>query len=661
MQWIAERKADLEDIRDHEHFKTRKDFIQFMAQVDRGAPGLIDSLTEDLTAEECPPEIELLMERRDSSFDADMWLTMVCALMLGKSPKLATWLKVRKIASNSWKIEHWLDEAMAANVQRDPSTQEPYISLATLLFKALENGELKSGSERKNETREGSLSYWNSAEYQLEELWWGLRDFDFMNYEEEMRIFGLLSEIAPSSFQQLIAASRNPFLVDAALMSSGVGAFSPRFTQWEACVRTAPSAFGRDGRWKRSVLLPLLLVHARDELLAPSREFPRHGANEAEVAVVTAQVIELVQVVVNVLSKRKDAPATFARWSTWLMRQMVLHKETDFSDIRSHCFVDNALLEAMGKAMRGQTLILEIPEDAAPWEAWCYRCVRSSFAHGGFMETPSFEEFASQWDISPEDWRKQKGRDLLKLAELHIPRNDMPGFSANLLVFSLASGDGFALGWQQLWNSAYYLREVLEFGSVDAGPKAYSDRSDASNLLLLLACMGLACFDQAIARLDASSEPPTDQVASLHGALAAAVMEALHVDDTLNRDKWQTLLLHVALRRAYWDSRYGIQHSVAVFVEQQVPTIRDYLSYFQADSGNLVAFLHACMLNKLDPLKLREELRDASIDLCACVDTLKRLHELRDHRYPMDVKAIEAIKPLMNSGEALAMTAQAEA
>lgn len=665
MQWIAERNADLEDLHEHEQFKTLEDFLQFMAQVDRDAPSLIDSLAEELTALDEPPETESLQElaRQLSalSFDADMLLTTACAFLLRKSPQLATWLKVRKIARNSWQIEHWLDDAMAAHVQRDACARAPYTVLATLLFKALESGELKSGSERKNEAREGGLSYWKSAEYQLEELWWGLRDFDFMNYEEEMRIFGLLSAIAPADFQQLIADSRNPFLVDAALMCSGVGGFSPCFTQWEACARAAPLAFDHDGHWTRSVLLPLLLVRARNELLAPGRQVPRHDADEVEVAALTAQVTELVQAVVDVLARREDAPAMFARWSTWLMRQVILHKETDFSDIRSHGFVDNALLEAIGKAMQGQTLMLEVPEDAAPWEAWCYRCVLSSFANDGFMDTPSFKEFASQWNLSPEDWRERKGRDLLKLAELHFPRDDMPGLSANLLVFSLASGDGFALGWQQLWDSAYYLREVLEFGSVDAGPKAYSDRSDASSLLLLLACMGLACFDQVIARRDVSPEPPIEQMASLHGALAAAVLEALHLDDTLNRDKWQALLHHVALRRAYWDSRYGIQHPVAVFEEQQRPTIRDYLNYFQADPGDLVTFLHACMLNKLDPLTLREDLRGTSIDLRACVDTLKRLHELRDHRYPMNGRAIEAIKPLMDFGETLAMTVQAEA
>ncbi|MCP1445515.1 hypothetical protein J3D54_004647 [Pseudomonas sp. GGS8] len=651
MQWIRERNAEIEDFQSHNHFRTRGDFFELMVQADKDAPGLIASLAEDLTALGEPLDIEslqeLAQERTELPFDADMLLTAACARALGRNPQLATWLKIRMIARNSWQIEHWLREAMSACAEKDAVARKAYVDLAICLFEALESGGLKSESKRRNEEREGAWAHWQDAEYHLEELWGGLRGSDFMSYEEEMRIFGLLSEIAPADFQQLITDSKNPFLVDTALLSAGMGAFSPRFAQWEACARAAPLAFTQDGSWTGSVLLPLLLVHARNELIEPGRQIPRYDADEAEVAALTAQVAELVRAVVNVLACREDASAMFARWSTWLMRQVLRQREKDFSDIRSHSFVDNALLEAMGKAMRGWPLIQAAPEDAAPWEAWCYRCVRSSFAHDGFIDTPSFEEFASEWRLTPENWHGPEGRGLLERADLHIPGDDIPGMSANLLAFPMASRDAFASGWQQLWDSAYDLREVLEFGSVDAGTKTYSDRADASRLLLLLGCMGLACFDQAAARLETSPERLAEEMASLHGALAAAAMEALHMDDTINRDKWQALLQHLALRRVYWDDSYAAAHRVAVFAGHQAPTIRDYLGYFQADPGDLVAFLHACMLNELDAYKLREELRGASVDLRTCLDTLERLHGLREHRYPMDGRAIKAIEPLM--------------
>lgn len=89
----------------------------------------------------------------------------------------------------------------------------------------------------------------------------------------------------------------------------------------------------------------------------------------------------------------------------------------------------------------------------------------------------------------------------------------------------------------------------------------------------------------------------------------AATQEVLYVDDTLHRVKWQTLLQHFALRRVYWGGSYTADRRVALFAGQQVPAIRDYLKYFQADPSDLVSFLHACMLNKLDASALCEELR----------------------------------------------------
>nr|NLU59004.1 hypothetical protein [Pseudomonas sp. BIGb0427] len=188
---------------------------------------------------------------------------------------------------------------------------------------------------------------------------------------------------------------------------------------------------------------------------------------------------------------------------------------------------------------------------------------------------------------------------------------------------------------------------MLEFGSLDAGDKSYSDRVDASHLLLLLGCMGLACFDQAAGRLAEAAECIAEEMIILHEALASAVLEVLFVDDTLHRGKWQTLLQHLALRRVYWDGNYTADNRVAVFAEQ-IPAVRDYLGYFQADPSDLVAFLHACILNQLDTAALRKEIRGASIDLRACVETLEKLHALRDHRYPIRYEAIKAIQPLMD-------------
>ncbi|HBN8198467.1 hypothetical protein ACM79J_26385 [Pseudomonas aeruginosa] len=650
MQWIRERATEPDGSQYSEDFKTSEDFLRFLTQLDQYAPQLLSSIAKEITAPSEPPSIDLLKERLHErtklSFDPDMLLTAACAYALEKSPQLETWQRIRKVAYNSWQIEYWLGTSMAAAVKRDAGTRGAYIKLAKLLFEKLESGCLKSESQRWNEARENSWTNWQNAQYQLDELLDGLRHSDFMAFEDEMPVFKLLSEIAPEVMQQLIAGSSNPFLVKAALLSAGVGAFNPRFAQWEAFVSKAPSTFSQDGGWTGSLLLPLLLAHARQELLEPGRHIPRYDADETNVAAITDQVSEMVDVVVKTLASREDAPGAFIRWSTWLIRQMLRQKESEFSDIRSGTFVDDALLKAIGKTIQGGPHILTPPEDAAPWEAWCYRCVRSLFAHEGLIEPPPFEDFASEWRLSLESWHDYQGRSLLERADLHLPRDDTPGLSANLLAFPLASRKGFALAWKQLWDSTYPLREVIEFGSPDARTNTYSDRADASHLLLLLGFIGLACFDQTATRFTEGEEGLAEEMACLHEALAAAAQEVLYMDDTLNHNKWKVMLQHLALRRVYWDSAYTPGHRAPIFAKQHAPTIQAYLQHFRADPSDLVALLHACMLNELDTSLLRQDLRGASVDLRTCVDTLKQLNTLRDNRYPMRGDAIRAIEPL---------------
>lgn len=677
MQWIHERSPVREAVQGNDGFKTRVHFHELMARAGGDTARLTDLVLQDAVAWGERPDIEqlhrLVQQRTRLDFDPDVLLTAACAWALESRPQLETWKIVRRIARHSWQIEHGLSEAMAARAQMDQGARRAYVDLATQLFTALARGDLSSESHRRNEARAGALSHWQTASYPLEELWWGLRGADFMMYEEEIRVLGLMSEIAPQEFQQLIAGSDNPFLVEAALVSAGVGAFNSRFAQWAAFATAAPLAFTQEGRWNGSVLLPLLLVHAHNELLQSGRLPAGQQADEAEIAALTTQITELIDTVVSVLAGRQDARATFARWSTWLMRQVLLQKNEGYDDLRSRVFIDNALLQAIGKFTQGkesaegqQPSISATPEDAGPWEAWCYRCVLSSFAHDGFITPPPFTEFATQWQLAPENWHEREGRDLLARAQLHLPREDFPGLSANLLVYPLASKNGFAADWRQLWDRAFYLREVLEFGSVDANANTYADRADASALLLLLGCMGLACLDQAGARLDASPRSPSqsvveettearvaktsnetaEEMADLHAALAAGVIEVLHLDDTLQRDKWQALLQHVALRRIHWDHRYSAGQRTAVFAPQHEPTIPDYLGLLQANPEELLAFLHACMLNNFDISGLRRELSDARVDLTACVDTLRQLQELRPHRYPINGEAMKMIEPL---------------
>jgi hypothetical protein len=651
MQWIQERDEEQRVISNHGVSRHRGDFLALVLSHESHAPQLITSLAKKL---EIPSEnhnneslLEMVRQHSDLPFDHPMYLTVACALALKNHPTIEIWFAIRTLAYHSVEIEYWLDNAMWAYTEIDPDAKRAYTDLAKALYHELETGKLKSLSERRNTERDNVWAHWQLTEYPLDELWRGLPNSDFMIYEDERRIFGLLSEIAPEIFHQLIGCSANPFLVDSALLSAGIGAFSPRFRQWEDSVRAAPAAFDPDGKWNGSVVLPLLLVHARNALLQPGKQIPRYEADEEEVASLTAQVTALVHAVVKVLYGRADALAAMTRWSTWLMRQLLLRKDKAPDDIRSDNFVDNALLDAIGEASKGTALILESPSDAAPWEAWCYYCVRSAFANGGFAAAPAYEEFVQQWRLTPEEWFEPSGRGLLKRAQQHVNGDEPPGLFANLLAIPIVHADSFFSVWQQLWGDAYYLREVLEYGSPDAGSKKYTDRADASELLLLIARIGLACFDQATAQVSSDSKTAAKEIANIHAAVTSAAKEALHIDDTLNRDKWQQLLQHLAVRRAYWDASYRNDAVDAVFEGDQGPSVSDYLRYFQVDPAEVLAFLHVCILNDFKISKLKEDLEASSIDLRVTIDTIKRLNSLRSQKYPLNGRAIAAMKPLL--------------
>lgn len=649
--WIQEHLSASNQLQDNDHWKTREDFLQILAIFDPDEQELINSIAESvMNIDGCGEALldELTRQYSSDSFVTDMLLTLGCARALIKSPDIRTWQKIKKITCHSWSIEHWLSEAMLAYASLDTANADAYVTLVSDVFLALENRELKSESERRNNARENNWNYWEHNESQLKELFEGLRGSDFMNYEEEMRLFGVLNEINSNHFQLLLSRSNNPFLLDNMLLSSGVGMFNPRFSQWALSVKNAPEAFKSDGSWSGSVLLPLLLTHGRSHLLRPSSQVPQYGANEEDVVRLTAQVNDLVQAVVDTLYARIDAHALLTRWSIWLMKQVLSHREKKFNDIRAGDFVDNALLIAIGKNLHGKPLNM-VPKDADTWEVWCLYCVKAFFASEGLSDAPDFAQIGSHWKLSPEDWHQEKGRHLLHLASLHLPREHMPDLSAHLLAFPLSSQADFATCWQQLWNDTSVLREILEFGSADVEKNSYSDRGDASKLLLLLTCIGLACLDQSINQYSESDKTKNKHIISLYSALSDAVIETLYIDDTIYNDSWHKLLHHLALRRVFWDETFVTSQAKNIFTSDDKPTPEFWIKFLKTSGGELIAYLHDCLLNGAQEDKLREVLIKTTVDLKAMIEVQRRLNDFREVRYRFDSRAISAVEKLIET------------
>jgi hypothetical protein len=507
-KWPSERHAEKREVFADSSFKTKQDFLNLLSAYPNGLPQDFDDVTT-WVVEQGGDLSEL--EQRTAQFADEfapaipdshpMLMTLACAAALARMPTLQTWMKINVFKYNSWQLAHWLSETMTAYAEINPSACNAYIELAKEAFASLDNFTLESQSARTNEERSGAWAHWNKRQDKLEEIWWGLRGWsDFMIYEEELPLFQMFYKLNPDEFIRTISRSDNPYLVSALLFVAGIGAFSPRFSEWKRIIAAAPIAFEDNGRWNSSVLMPLLLVDARNQLLLV-RQNPRNpDLSPDELDEIKQEITSTAELIVTVLAARQDAPAIFCRWSPWLMRHIIRHTSKDILDVKSSAFADDALIDAIGHKLKDRAMPQAIPEDAPAWEAWCYHCALASFAYNGHIQTPAWEGFGNEWRLLPEDWAGDKGQLLREHASLLTTLSkETPGVAANLLAYPIAQSASPTETWIGLWNDAFTLRELVEFGDADATEDEYSSRSNAARLLLLLFRIGLAIFDQGAA------------------------------------------------------------------------------------------------------------------------------------------------------------------
>lgn len=629
-------------------FKTVNDFIIFIEkfkfeEIDLPFKAL-DNEHNFLSAAEIESNYISIFKSIDGSGSSDMVLTVVCAYILGAYPELQTWKNVKEISWNSWEVENWLESAVIAYATIKDEFKNSYISLGSKVCDELANDQLKSKSDRVNTERANNVKYWEASDTKLEDIWEGLRNANFMNYDEDILFFKILNEFSPEIFSNFICSINNPYLLQAILIQNGSGVIDFDFSKWSEYTTIAPTAFNKDGSWTGSILMPLVLNHAYLYI----HEFLRNIDNNVKPLVhlseLNRKVKYNVECIVKVIGERGDSSTLFSRWGTWIMRKILTSNEQVFEDIRSHSFTNFIIIDEMGKHIEGYNLIKNSPQDANPWETMSYYCLRSYLASKGFINPLNFDEFVNSWEIEPEDWNDDLGKELVEEFKPYLFKKEYPGILASLTVLPLANTREFFLTWQTLWDKACYLREVVEFGSIDYKESAYSDRTDSSKLLLFIGCVGLACFDEVADRLTEVDEELKVEVINLFSAITTACVEMLNIDTTINRSEWLIILKYLGLRRAYWDSNYNSNCTVSIFDLQSAPKITYYLNSFKSNSQELLRFIHALQANNFDKSAIVIDIQNADIDLLFHLDLLKELNELNSYRYPLDHQTISSVK-----------------
>lgn len=656
-QWPSEHRNKEREVSVDSSFKTVQDFLNLLNVFPRDQCKAFDNVMRWIVEQDGGlSELEqhttqLVDEFAPAIPDGHtMLMTLTCAAALTYSPSLQTWSKVKSFKSNSVPIAHDLAEAMTAYVEMNSSARGAYAKLAREVFASLDNFTLESKFSYINQERSGAWAHWNERQGKLEEIWWNLRGWHgFMNYEEELPLFHVLYKLEPDEFIRIISRSGNPYLVRALLFVAGIDGFSPRFSEWKRMITAAPVAFECDGKWNGSVLMPLLLVEARNQLLLIRQDIRNQDPTSKELDEIKQGIISTAELIVTTLATRQDGPAIFSRWTPWLMRQILMQTAKEIADVKSSTFADDTLIDAIGCRLGDSPLPQKSPDDAPLWEAWCYQCALASFAYNGHIQAPAWERFGDEWRLSPEDWTGDKGQILREHASLITTMDkEIPGLAANLLAYPIVQSHSPAEAWISLWDDAITLREIVEFGDSDVLEDEYSSRSEAGRLLLLLFRIGLAIFDQGAARSSDNNSPEARSLASLFKALNLATSEMREIDSTLSHDEWLNVTQHLAVRRLIWEYPSSGNETASmnfqVFKADDTPTIFDILSEAKGNVIELTAILQSLLLNSQDDSRLKAHLNSASIDLSNIVHSIRSLNQCHPRKYPINEAQLQKLE-----------------
>ncbi|MEY2333430.1 hypothetical protein GL267_006005 [Acidithiobacillus ferrianus] len=661
--WPSEHHAKSREAFADSSFKNEQDFLDLLDAFPNGLPRDFDEVVawivnKDGDLVELEQRIVPIVGAANLQTYLDsqtLLMTLACAAAFARSPSLQTWCRVKAFKYNSWQLARWLSEAMMAYVQVTLSARDAYVLLAKEVFSGLENFSLQSKFDRTNKERASVWNCWNKRQDKLEEIWCDLRGGQaFMIYEEELSLFQVFYKLEPDEFIHTISGSANPYLVSAMLFVAGIGAFSPRFSEWKRMIAAAPPAFEDGGRWNGSVLMPLLLVEARSQLLQVERLHRNPGSTftSNEIDEVKQEITSTAKLIVTILVTRQDALAIFVRWAPWLIRQILGQTSMEIDNVTSPAFADDALIAEIGRKLGESPLPQASPDDAPLWEAWCYQCVLSSLAYNGHIQAPAWEIFGNEWRLLPEDWVEHKGQLLRAHASLiGIMNKEIPGMAANLLAYPIAQSSSPTEAWIALWNDAITLREIVEFGDSDAVKDEYSSRSEAGKLLLLLFGIGLAIFDQGAARSTDNKSTEARSLVSLFTELNSATCEMREIDSTLNHDKWLLIVQHLAIRRMIWEYPSGNETTSMnpqVFKVDDTPTVSDILSEAKGNVIELVAILQSLLLNSPDASRLKANLNTATIDLFDVIQSIRSLNQSHPRKYPIDEAQLRPLEGLLS-------------
>ena len=617
-----------------------------------------DELVQSIAEKDC--EHEELVSTIKISFGSgdlkhlpdyeELVLSWACSKVLAENPTLETWKKVRHLKNNSCYLARWLVVSMLIYAKKHPKSKQVYIDLAKKGLFSLDNLTLESDFSRINEDRKQHSIAWKDNSDKLTSLWQGLHWRSSDVFTEENTFFILLQYLHPIKLFEIASKLHNPYLIDTILWVTDAGT---NYELWRKAVSSTSKAFGENGSWNEQILIPLLLKQASKKISKATLVLSYNSMKEDK-QTVREGIENLAGAVISTLSSRDDFLPLTGRWSSWLMRQLLMQGFKEVENIRSSAVMDMALLDAIGeKLKKSEAFPVETPADASFWEAWCRRITLAYLAYNGFVDSPDFSEFLSEWPTGIDEWKEVKAKTLRERVSFLSIRSDkrIPGDAASYLAYSAAKSSSPTKLWEKWWDNLFCLREIVEFGDPDSNKSNnYDSQSDAASSLFLSFCVGLSLLDQVSSEVSPDKETTSEDVKHLFFSLYSAVKEMCEIDVFLTRGSWKTAFLHLAARRLIWEKSSKSKDSdLQLFKPEDAPSFPDILYYVSSDEQELISILLSLLLNNVTEDVIKEKLFDAKIDLNDILDTVKKLNDIDAQKYPMNKTDLEKLKPLCNS------------
>jgi hypothetical protein len=564
-------------------------------------------------------------EEEAESLDFDSaTLAFACVESLRKIPTAATWSYLWSLVWHSATLMDSLPMAVTTVAKEDPLFRSKFLEIATEVVKEAATNPGRRANPRERELFPQLQADWNENSSLLN-IWWGLREGRSLQFRDDDGILRIVANIDLEAFMNLLSTFNDyPYPISAALEAAQAGW---SFSRWRAIFSLAPVAFDENKNWNGSVIIPLLLVIARDQVLQGKRKIGA-ASPEDEVRKAETEIEELAKEIAKSIAIRPDASPCAERWATWLMRQTmggVSDNPLPYpTDARSNGYVDSALLDAIILEFKNTAWSIQVAGDAEPWEHWCHRCVLVIKARAGTTPMPGIGDFLEQWTLNPDEWALQRGQQLRERASFFEAIGKRPdAYATRLLAIPLAEAQKAEKAWLQIWEGTHVIREIIEFGDHEIGQdEGMGTVPEASQLMKFVFGLGLMMLECII---DSNCKIQYDRQTSLENLFAQltdAVKEMSNIE-RLAGGYWSEAFRHLAIRRALWvNSDLPLE---AIFQEHAKPSFGDFLRELSEDAEALLILLNVALKNNVRRDILKTAIDESKINLLAQIDLADRL------------------------------------